>query len=74
MDFIQSFLIPARFVGRSDAFERVRQELNAILSFEGIEYGDDGKFRVRKAATTLSEAERRLKTIKDKFQGRVMHS
>lgn len=74
IDFIQSFLIPARFVGRSDQFEIVRHELNAILAFEGLEYGEDGRFRTRKAASTLTEAERRLQTLKSKFQGRVLHS
>jgi len=74
LDFIQSFLIPARFVGRPEYFEKARHELNAILSFEGIEYVEDGQFRARKHATTLGEAEQRLKTIRSKFQGRVLHA
>ncbi len=74
VEFIQAFLIPARFVGRSENFEKTRHELNAILAFEGLEYGEDGQFRSRKAAATLTEAERRLKTIKAKFQGRAIHS
>ena len=37
VDFIQSFLTPARFVGRSDQFETHRQQLNAILAFSGLE-------------------------------------
>lgn len=45
LDFIQAFLTPARFVGRSEEFEARRQELNSILSFSGIEYGKDGQFR-----------------------------
>lgn len=73
LDFIQSFLIPARFVGRSTEFEAHRQELNTILSFSGLEYGSDGKFRQHEAAQTLDEAERRVRTIRAKFQGRSMH-
>jgi hypothetical protein len=42
IDFIQSFLVPARFVGRNDEFEVHRQQLNTILSFSGLEYGKDG--------------------------------
>lgn len=74
IDFVQTFLIPSRFVGRSEHFERARQELNAILAFEGLEYGPDGKFISVKAASTLPEAEKRLQTIKAKFQGRIIHA
>jgi uncharacterized protein (TIGR02391 family) len=73
LDFIQSFLIPARFVGRSAEFEAHLQELNTILAFSGLEYGQDGKFRQREAAQTLDEAERRVRTIRAKFQGRRIH-
>lgn len=73
LDFIQSFLIPARFVGRSAEFEAHRQELNMILSFSGLGYGSDGKFQQHEAAQTLDEAERRVRTIRAKFQGKSMH-
>jgi len=73
VDFIQSFLIPARFVGRSEEFEARRQELNSILSFSGMEYGADGKFRSCKVAQTLDEAEQRVRTIQAKFRGRRIH-
>jgi len=73
LDFIQSFLTPARFVGRSEDFEKNRQELNTVLAFSGLEYGSDGKFRTCNTAETLTEAERRVKTIQSKFQGRPIH-
>lgn len=73
IDFIQAFLIPARFVGRSEEFEAHRQQLNTILAFSGLEYGPDGKFRRCEAARTLDEAEKRVRTIRAKFQGRRMH-
>ena len=73
LDFIQSFLTPARFVGRNDEFESHRSELNAVLALSGFEYGADGKFRKQPAAATLTEAERRVKTIQAKFQGRRIH-
>lgn len=74
VDFIQSFLIPARFVGRKDEFESRRQDLNMILAFSGLEFGSDGKFRKCNAAQTLDEAEKRVQTIRAKFQGRRIHS
>jgi len=73
MDFIQAFLTPARFVGRSEEFEAHRQQLNTILAFSGLEYGTDGKFRRCDTAHTLDEAERRVRTIRAKFQGRQIH-
>lgn len=74
LDFIQAFLIPARFVGRSLDFEERRKELNTILAFSGLEYGRDGKFKTCEIANTLDEAERRVQVIRQKFQGRPMHA
>ncbi|NTV47970.1 MAG: TIGR02391 family protein [Chlorobiales bacterium] len=74
IDFTQSFLIPARFVGRGEEFETIRQQLNVILSFAGLVYETDGKFRECKVARTLDEAEARVKTIRAKFQGRLIHA
>ncbi len=73
LDFIQAFLVPARFVGRREEFENHREKLNEILSFSGIEFGPDGKFRERTPARTLDEAEKRLRTIQTKFKGRRLH-
>jgi len=74
IDFIQSFLAPGRFVGNSSEFEGHRANLNAVLSLSGLEYGKDGLFRMVKMATTLDEAEARLKTIQFKLRGRAIHS
>ena len=73
LDFFQSFLAPARFVGRNDEFEAHRSELNTVLALSGLEYGADGKFRNRAAAATLTEAERRVSEIQAKFRGRRLH-
>ena len=73
VDFIQSLLTPARFVGRIDTFEATRQNLNAVLAFAGLEFCGDGVFRRREAARTLEEAELRVRTIRSKFQGRRIH-
>ena len=73
LDFIQSLLTPARFVGRTEKFESHRAELNTVLALSGFEYGPDGKFRNCQAATTLTEAEKRVNTIQAKFQGRRIH-
>ena len=72
-DFIQAFLAPVRFNGRSEEFEAHRLELNAVLAFSGLEYGEDGVFRKREPARTLEEAEARVRTLRTKFQGRLIH-
>jgi len=71
--FIKALLSPPRFVGRSDEFELHRQNLNVTLSFLGLEYGKDGEFRKCNIASTLDDAEKRLKTIQSKFKGRRIH-
>ena len=74
LDFIQSFLALGRFANKNDEFDAHRSELNTVLALAGFEYGADGKFRNRPAAATLTEAERRVKTILAKFQGRRIHA
>jgi uncharacterized protein (TIGR02391 family) len=73
LDFIQSFLTPARFVGRSEEFDRRRQKLNVILAFSGLEFRKNGRFQNIDAAHTLDEAEARVRTLQAKFQGRQIH-
>ena len=73
IDFIRSVLEPSAFVKDSDAFDIARQELNAILAFAGLSYGEDGNFRIVSAATTLDEAHQRAKTLQAKFRGRKIH-
>ena len=73
LDFIQAYLAPVRFIGNRELFEAERTRLNIILAFSGIEYGADGQFRQREAVKTISDAERRVRTIQSKFQGRRIH-
>ncbi len=61
-------------MGRPDEFEAVRQQLNAVFAFAGLQYGEDGKFRRATAAQTIKEAHQRAKTLQAKFRGRRIHS
>lgn len=74
IDFIQSSLAPGRFVGNSSEFEDHRNKLNASCHLRVFDFGKDGKFRMVKMATTLDQAEARLKTIQFKLRGRSIHS
>ena len=71
--FVGDYLAPVRFSKDMAEFERYREGVNRILAFSGIEYGDDGKFRQREAAKTLSEADARARKIREKFEGRTVH-
>lgn len=73
LGFIQAYLTPARFVGKRVEYEACRTDLNTILVLSGLELGADGKFRNLEIARTLDEAERRVRTIRTKFQGRAIH-
>lgn len=72
-DYIRTALDPAGFVGNPEGFTEIRQELNTILSFSGVAFGEDGQFRRIEAAKTISEAHERAKTLQAKFKGRRIH-
>ena len=74
LDLVQKILDPARFTNRVNDFTMYRQELNKILALSGLEYGTNGQFRHCEKAQTLDEAEKRVQTIRSKFQGRKIHS
>ena len=72
--FVQSYLVPSRFVGKRNEFEQHRGELNAILILQGLDYGKDGQFSKTTQAKTLDEAEKRANGIRDKLAARNTHS
>jgi uncharacterized protein (TIGR02391 family) len=71
--FVQSFVAPARFIGRAEEFEAHRQNLNLALAFAGLKFGEDGQLRATELARTLPEAEARVQTLRSKFRGRTIH-
>ncbi|MBK7594208.1 MAG: TIGR02391 family protein [Gemmatimonadetes bacterium] len=73
LGFIAAILAPARFAGKSSEFEVHRTELNGVLVLAGFHYGADGTFHRVKQAATLDEAEARVRTIRAKFKGRMIH-
>ena len=51
----------------------LRDELNKVLSFSGLELGEDGSIRRTSAVSTLSEAEKRAKGLRNKLEARGVH-
>lgn len=74
--FIKTFMAPVRFAEpyKREKYETDLAQLNTVLSFIGIEFSADGEFRQVKQSKTLNDAERRYKTIREKFHGRRLHS
>lgn len=73
LDLVGDLLDPARFVGKNEEFERHREALNELLILHGLQYGPNGHFTSVQAATTLSEAERRVRVIRQRLGGRRIH-
>ena len=74
LDIVRTILDPARFTNRVSDFTIYQQELNKILALSGLEYGTNGQFRHCEKVQTLDEAEKKVQTIRSKFQGRKIHS
>jgi uncharacterized protein (TIGR02391 family) len=74
LNFIQTALDPARFVGRLQEFNRFRDDLNEALAFAGYYLGENGKLREVLQANTLGEAQERANRLRSKLNDRRVHS
>jgi uncharacterized protein (TIGR02391 family) len=72
--FIQVVLNPVRFVGQTSRFDEIRHSLNEVISFAGLQVGDDGVVRATTVARTLSEAAERAGRLRRLLQQRQVHS
>lgn len=71
--YIQAAMDPVRYVGRTETFESLREQLNVTLAFAGLAVGPDGKLRQVEAAKTLGEAERRAQRLRQELTRRSVH-
>jgi uncharacterized protein (TIGR02391 family) len=71
--FIQTAMDPARFVGKSEQFVKLRDQLNEVLAFSGLHIGEDGKLKVVALARTLSEAQERAGRLRNELLQRKVH-
>jgi uncharacterized protein (TIGR02391 family) len=71
--FIMAVMSPPKFVNDEEKFNNARNAINKVLAFDGLEIGEDGKFRQATAATTISEAKQRVDTIASRLKGREIH-
>ena len=73
IEFIKEMLHPARYIGRHDVFTSVVEKLNQILAFEGLKYNEDRTFSVVEIAGTLTEVERRVRSLRTQLINRNAH-
>jgi len=73
LGFIKFYFAPSKFVNDNPRFESLREQLNLQLAFVGLEYSPAGEFLKVSQVKTISEAENRLRTLKARLQGRVIH-
>ena len=73
LNFIQTVMNPVRFVRESDSFQKLREQLNEVLAFSGLQVGDDGKVRAVEKASTLAEAQQRAGRLRAALIQRNVH-
>ena len=73
LKFIETLVAPVKFVHEPEKFEHHRRDLNVVLAFVGLYFGEEEKIKAIDVAQTIPEAEARAKRIEQKLQGRNIH-
>ncbi|WDA35119.1 TIGR02391 family protein [Sphingobium sp. YC-XJ3] len=73
LEFIRLAMAPARHSREPQRFEPMRAALNQALAFAGLAVDETGKLSSGEAATTLPEAQRRARDLRDDMEGRGVH-
>lgn len=71
--FIHKAMSPARWMGKRDAFEDLRSELNTALAFVGLHLNERGEVKHAEKAATIAEAEMRADRLRAQLRGRRVH-
>lgn len=71
--FVRKAMDPARYVRAKDAFAWRQDQLNEVLSFEGLRVLDDGRIAKGSAATTLTEAAQHAHALRAELERRSTH-
>lgn len=75
LNFIKKSLSPMRFVsGNNGDYEGILHEINKPLMLIGLQMTNEGKLIKVVAATTISEVERRTRSLVSELQKRHIHS
>ena len=72
--FISYALEPARYHRDSAKLEELRDKVNAtLLLYDGLRFGEDGRFHRTRKASSLPEAQRRANRLRSALERREVH-
>lgn len=72
--FIGKAMDPVQYTGKPHVFNRRKDSLNTVLSFAGMEVGEDGRMRNVPQATTLDDALQRANRLHAALVTRAVHA
>ena len=72
--FLEKMFSPVRFVNDKDNFNILREKVNEVLAFSGIELDESGKCKRSELVQTLSESEKKANRLKSILRERNIHS
>lgn len=72
--FIEHAMSPARHYDRQEWYLDTKHKLNQILSFAGVELGENGKLKTVEKVQTITEAKARANRLKESLLIRKVHS
>ena len=71
--FIQHVMRPSRYVDNIEWFNFLKDKLNRVLGFEGLEIDDSGQVKLVDKTKTISEASARASKLKQNLLVRKVH-
>lgn len=72
--FVSHALEPARYQGDSATLEERRDQVNVtLLLYDGLKFGEDGRFHRTKQASSLPEAQQRANRLRSALERRGVH-
>lgn len=74
IDYLCLQCAPSRYVNNEENYYQLLKQLNLQLSFCGLEILQNGKIQNIKQASTITEAQQRAITLKDKLEQRNVHT
>ena len=73
LQLVRNLYDPVSYVADPETFRTFCDRINPFLRFSGVEYNDDGEFRLVSRTASLSEAEKRAKAVTNRMSSRRVH-
>lgn len=73
LNFISLVLSPSRYVNDKNKFDNLRTKINQQLAFVGYELTEEGRYREREQASTISDVQIKTENLKQELEKREAH-